>query len=279
MPVLPRRAKILFQLLGTVILLSSPSARAQASGVSSPLKAAQLMGLKVEDSDGQKIGAIRNLIVDTRSGHLKYAVVGAGGFFGVHSTLKLAPVRAMSAATIKRETVALNTTLDHWDHAPSFKSAQLAALGQPDRAREIADYFGQSDIRFANSSPPTLSATGSSAGEQNDLQPAKLKFVSDLIGKRVVNPQQQPIGEVLDLLVSFGQPRPSFAIISTGKFLHHGQQYAVLLTALRQNGDNLLRLNAIAADFLHAPPFNQEVWNKSVAESEPAIYTYSKAGE
>lgn len=275
---LPRRVKILFQLLGALIVFGTPAARAQTNHFSPPLKAAQLMGVKVEDSDGQKIGAIRNLIIDTRSGQLRYAVIGAGGFLGIRSTLKLAPVRVMSAATIKRETVAINTTLDHWNRAPAFKSTQLAALGEPDRAREIAAYFDQRDIRFANPASPTLSATGGT-GEQNEFQPARLKFASELMGKRVVDRQQQPIGEVLDLLVGFGQPRPAFAIISAGKFFRRGQQYAVPLTTLRHNSDGKLVLDATPADLLHAPPFDQAAWDRSSRESEPAIYTYSKPGE
>ena len=276
---LPRRMKILFQLLGAVIVLGAPSAPAQTNRFSPPLRAAQLMGMKVEDSDGQKIGAIRNLIVDTRSGQLKYAVIGAGGFLGIRSTLKLAPARALSAATIKRETVALNTTLDHWNRAPSFKSAQLAALGEPARAREITDYFGQRDIRFGNASDQTLSATGGSTGEQNDSQPATLKFASNLIGKRVVNPRQRPIGEVLDLLVGFGPPQPAFAIISTGKFLRHGDQYAIALTALIQENGNKFMLNATAADLQQAPAFNQTVWQSAAHAGQPAVYRYSKTGD
>jgi hypothetical protein len=214
---------------------------------------------------------VRNLIVDTRSGQVKYAVIASSGFIGVMSTLRLAPSQIMSAATTKRETLFINTTLARWKSAPVFKSAQMASLGEPGRAQEIGRYFGQPEARVASASAPSLSATGGA-------QPAALKFASDFIGRAVVNRQHQKIGEVLDLLVSFGQPHPAFAIISTGRFLQHGNHYAVPISALAPANGRRLMLNADISVLERAPAFSLQVWNVTSADNQQ-IYSYSKTPE
>lgn len=258
--------------LAVSIALCLPIARAQTREFSLPLKAGQLMGVKVEDTDGVTVGAVRNLIVDTHSGQLKYAVIASGGFMGFRSTLRLAPSQIMSAATTKRETLSVDTTLDHWKGAPVFKSSQLALLAEPGRAGQIGRYFGQSETHLPGPAKPPLSSTGAGASDQ---QPQTLKFASDLMGRTVVNRQRQKIGEVLDLLVGFGQPRPVFAILSTGKLFEHGHQYAIPLAALSTDGRRLM-VNADSATLEQAPPFNQEVWDANPADNR-RIFSYSKS--
>ena len=249
-------------------MVGAPLVRAQTDHFPPPLRAGQLMGLKVEDTDGKKIGSIRNFILDARTGELKYAVIASGGFLGVRSALRLAPVQIMSAATTKRQTLAINTTMDEWFNTPVFKPSQLAWLSQPGRAREIASSFAASR---------SLSQTG--AWKQTNAHPHMLKFASDFIGQHVVNPQQQRIGEVLDLLVSFGPPHPAFAIISAGKFFRDGHHYVIPLRALKSDNSRKLFAYVDSNALETAPPFTDEVWNALSPGGSSAIYRYSKIGE
>jgi sporulation protein YlmC with PRC-barrel domain len=275
----PLTVKILFALPLVVTLAWALLGAAQTNPFSTPLKAGQLFGMKVENSDGQKIGTLRNLIVDTRGGELKYAVIGSGGFFGVRSTLKLAPAQIMSAGTTKRDTLAVFVTGGQWRLAPAFKASNLTSLADPARAREITRYFASTSANASDNSKYLLSTTGR-GGERANVPPAELKFASDLIGQRVVNQKQEKIGEVIDLLVSFGRPRPAFAIISTGRFLRRDQEYAVPLKALNPtDSSRKLMLNADAATLQQAPLFNQQAWESRGTNGEAWIYRYSKEDE
>lgn len=198
----------------------------------------------------------------------------------MRSTLRLAPSQILSAATTKRDTLAINTTMNQWLHAPVFRSSQLASLSEPDRAREISDYFEP-----PNKTTPTgpLPATGSSAAvpatNASKAQSKPLKFATDLMGLRVVNSRRQRVGEVLDLLVSFGPPHPAFGVISTGKFFRRGHRYVTPLSALRSEDGNTLVADVSAGDLEKAPPFTQQVWNTANPGDQTAIYSYSKSGE
>lgn len=272
--------KIALGLLLALIVVCPQISTAQDREFSPPLKAAQLMGLKVEDTDGRTVGIVRNLIIDTRSGQTRYAVIASGGFMGVGSSVRLAPSAIMSAATTKREILSINTTLAQWRGAPAFRPSQLATLAAPAHAKEIARYFGKSESRTTGTPGLSLSATGASASTVTNMRPDMLKFASDLMGKTVVNRQRQKIGEVMDLLVGFGEPHPAFAIISTGKFLWHGQQYAIPLATLNFTEDGRkLMAEADSAALQEAPPFNQQVWETVDLTAKPGIYRYSKGGE
>lgn len=262
------KVKTLLIVLIVSTMAGMPFVRAQADHFPPPVRAGQLLGLKVEDTDGQKIGSIRNLILDARTGELKYAVIASGGFLGVQSTLRLAPSQIMSAATTKRQTVAINTTKDEWLGAPVFKPSQLASLSEPHRTRQIANSFSASR---------SLSQTG--AKKPANTQPVTLKFASDFIGQHVVNPQQQRIGEVLDLLVNFGPPHPAFVIVSTGRFFRGGYRVLIPLSALRQNNRKTLLASVDSSSLETAPPFTEEIWNTPGADGSSAIYRYSKIGE
>jgi sporulation protein YlmC with PRC-barrel domain len=271
-PMLKRLSAVKVLCLLAAALISAPAAWAQTNAISLPLKARQLTGLKVENSDGQRVGTVRNLVVDIKTGRLRYVVIASGGFLGVRSTLKLAPAWAMSNATAKRGVLAVSATATQWSHAPVFKWSSLASLGEPNRAREIALDFQRASIGAFNAPTNSLTTTGREAATNSPAP--ELRFASDVIGLRVVNQKQEKIGEVTDLLVSFGAPRPSFAIISSGRLFHREHEYAVPLRGLRSSGDDgKLVLNADAAALQQAAPFNQQAWD--ARGRNDGIYRYS----
>jgi sporulation protein YlmC with PRC-barrel domain len=273
----PLSVKIVFALPLVVTLAWALLGAAQTNPFFEPLRAGQLMGMKVEDTDGQKIGTIRNLVLDTRTGNLKYAVIGSGGILGVHASLKLAPAQVLSAATAKRATLAIFATTERWKHAPVFKSSNLASFANPDRAQEISQYFEPSPTQASRAANNALSTTGHTSGQEAEGPPPVLRFASDLIGTRVVNQNQEKVGEILDLLVSFGRPRPAYAILSGGRFLRREQKYAVPLSALRPTDEGgKLQLNTDAGSLQQAPPFTRKIWDSRDTNRVDRIYRYSK---
>lgn len=250
-------------------------ATAQTNGSVSPLTAGQLLGMRVDDNNGHKAGTIWNLVLDLRTGQLKYAVIASRGTLGVGTTLRLAPPHLLSAATALRGIVAVKVTTETWKHAPVFDPSDLASLAQPGYSQRVSRYFEQSDARVTSRAKDPPPATGYVTGEQPAAHPETLKFASDLIGTRVVNRKKDKIGEISDLLVSFGKPHPAFAIISPGRFFQHQQQYAVSMSALSPTpGSSQLMLNADTAVLQQAPPFNQQAWQGSNTNDRPRFYRY-----
>jgi hypothetical protein len=103
--------------------------------------------------------------------------------------------------------------------------------------------------------------------------PENLKFASDLIGLRVVNKQQERVGEVIDLLVSFSQSHPAFAIISSGRFSRRKHRFAVPVTALiGTDTRGTVIVNADSETLNQAPPFTLQVWDSQDAATSARFY-------
>ena len=273
----PLAVKILFAILLASVLVWPLVAAAQTDPFFAPLRAGQLTGMKVEDTDGGKVGAVRNLIVDVKSGELKYVVIGSGGFLGVRATSRVAPSEAVSAATTKSQTLAISVSTPQWRNAPVFKSANIATLAEPNQEQEISRYFKIDHTHHSNEVVHSLSITGDNTGQHARRPDRELRFVSDLIGMRVVDEKQERVGEVVDLLVRLGPPQPSFVILSSRRFFHHGNQFAVPLSALNDSSKSgKLTLPGPAAMLQDAPSFDQQAWDSGGTN---LIYRYSKADE
>lgn len=237
------------------------------------------MGMQVEDNDGQKAGNVRDLVLNARNGQVKYVVIGSGGFLGVRSTLRIAPVQIVSTATTKRGVLALKATTGQWNHAPPFRTSELASLAEPRRAREISSYFAQPRARTTNTAVKGLAATGHDQA-QHDPQRETLIFASQLIGLRVVNQEQERLGEISDLLLDLGHPHPAFAIVSNGKFVHQDNDYAIPLTAFSADGNKKsLLVNVDMTALQRAPVFGQKAWQTAEKGENPQFYRYIRTNE
>jgi sporulation protein YlmC with PRC-barrel domain len=53
------------------------------SGHTSAIRATKVLGTKVQNPAGQKIGEIKDVILDKQSNHIMFAVLSFGGFLGM----------------------------------------------------------------------------------------------------------------------------------------------------------------------------------------------------
>src|SRR2546422_6774899 len=136
-------------LLPTMMVMFCLAACAQAQShaaakVSSEIQRARLShlrGMTVENRDGEKLGVLKDLIVDMPAGDIKYALVSAGGVLGVRSTRKIVPVQALSDATAKAGILALDVSTRRWKKAPQFRRSELRNFMEPERAAQISNFY------------------------------------------------------------------------------------------------------------------------------------------
>jgi sporulation protein YlmC with PRC-barrel domain len=72
-------------LLGTVgpAFYLKESSMSTSSGHTSAIRASKVVGTKVEDTSGQKIGKVEDVILDKQANAILFAVVSFGGFLGM----------------------------------------------------------------------------------------------------------------------------------------------------------------------------------------------------
>lgn len=83
------------------------------------LSATSLIGDGVRNANGEDLGKIEDLMIDTASGKVEYAVLSFGGFLGIGDKLFAVPLEAMRVDT-KEKCLVLNESKDRLENAPGF---------------------------------------------------------------------------------------------------------------------------------------------------------------
>ena len=83
------------------------------------LSATSITGTDVRNAQGEDLGKVEDLMVDTTTGNVEYAVVSFGGFLGVGDKLFAVPLQAFAIDNDDEELV-LNESKDRLENAPGF---------------------------------------------------------------------------------------------------------------------------------------------------------------
>lgn len=83
------------------------------------LSASTIIGDNVKNGGGQDLGKIEDLMINTDTGDVEYAVLSFGGFLGIGDKLFAVPIEAMQVDTEKKRFV-LNESKERLENAPGF---------------------------------------------------------------------------------------------------------------------------------------------------------------
>ena len=125
--------------LMTLLTANIPSADARdKSGV---LKLSTVLGMKVQDTEGKKLGDIKDLVIDPVDGSIGYAVLDFGGFLGIGDKYFAVPWEALQW-TPDHKTIVLDVSKKDLKQAPGFDKNKWPDLGSEEQALLIYEYYG-----------------------------------------------------------------------------------------------------------------------------------------
>ncbi len=133
----------------------------RASGAES-FRASTLIGSRVTNHQGERLGNLSDLVIDLESGELAYVIVSAGGLVGgFGGELRPVPadrfqVQAMENLLGGVELI-MDMDMERWDRAPSIRQNELAKLEQEKMTSDIREFYGQgggSQQQFGSSDRP-----------------------------------------------------------------------------------------------------------------------------
>jgi sporulation protein YlmC with PRC-barrel domain len=130
------RVTLVLMVLSTA---NAPSAEARdRSGV---LKVSTVVGMKVQDTEGKRLGDIKDLVIDPADGTIGYAVLDFGGFLGIGDKYFAVPWEALQW-TPDRQAIVLDVSRKDLKHAPGFDKNKWPDLGSEEQALIIYEYYG-----------------------------------------------------------------------------------------------------------------------------------------
>lgn len=114
---------------------------ADAADTSTVLKASSLIGKKVQDTDGKKLGDIKDLVIDPVDGSISYAVLDFGGFLGIGDKYFAVPWEVLQL-TKDPKAIVLDVSKKDLKLAPGFDKDNWPDLSKPEYAVIVYEYYG-----------------------------------------------------------------------------------------------------------------------------------------
>lgn len=93
-------------------------------------------GRRVVDQDGEEVGHVEDLLVDTEHNKVRFLQVTTGGFLGLGETTFLIPVEAVTE--VKEDTVRINQSRAHVAKSPKYDPE----LSDPEYLTGVYGYYG-----------------------------------------------------------------------------------------------------------------------------------------
>jgi sporulation protein YlmC with PRC-barrel domain len=148
-------------LLGVISLLSMAFATGSfAQDVPWTLvKGTQFIGADVENTTGEDLGDIKDVVIDRSSGRIAYAVVSFGGFLGLGEKLFAVPWGAFSQPTADKNSFILAVDQERLKNAPGFDQNNWPQMGSRDWVTNLYTYYGVTPYWTATTAAPLSSAS------------------------------------------------------------------------------------------------------------------------
>jgi sporulation protein YlmC with PRC-barrel domain len=100
-------------------------------------------GTKVFNPHGDKLGSIQDLIIDKRSGQVRYAEMEFGGFLGMGTDRYPLPWNLLKYDTVK-DAYVVNLEKEQLDRAPHYSAEKDKQPDYQDEyGRQVYDYYGE----------------------------------------------------------------------------------------------------------------------------------------
>ncbi|WP_317201661.1 PRC-barrel domain-containing protein [Janthinobacterium sp.] len=100
-----------------------------------------LIGDHVYNLKDERLGEIKEIMLDMRSGKVAYAVMSHGGVFTIGEKLFAVPWQALTLDTVNKR-FTLNLDKDRLDSAPGFDSDNWPDMADQAWSTEIHNYYG-----------------------------------------------------------------------------------------------------------------------------------------
>lgn len=229
-------------------------------------RARDIVGMPVLGASGQRLGSVSDLLVDTGSGRVVYAIVSSSGMIGLGSTRHAVPFSALGYANDYRDSLRLDVSDTDWAKAPVFSDEQIPALADQARADYVYRYYHQTwEPLDAGNPVRTDQVPGGDGG---------LRAASRLFG-RDVQAGGRTVGTVDDLIVDVDARNAAVLLNPDDQFSGTSADYVVPFRQLSAvpGGSDALATTLTRSDLESARPFG----DAAAGEKPTTIYRWEVA--
>ena len=203
------------------------------------MRASDLIGKNVTNRNGEGLGEIKDLVVDTTNGRVQYAVIAMGGFLGLGDKLYAYPLERFERTT-ERGKLVLNVDKAKMKSAPGFEDKSWPNFG-------TATYRGEVDKFYGTKSAST----------------ARFARATQILKGDVKDRSKNDIGDIEDMVVSVPTGQVRYVVLEFDRAWNpNNKLVAMPLKALKSedaDGSDLV-YQAERETLQTAPSFDKNQW-------------------
>lgn len=128
------------------------------------LPASTILGYGVRNLEGEDLGDIEDVAVDTERGCIAYAVLSFGGFLGMGDKLFAIPWNALRLDTRAKQFI-LDVDKEQLEEAPGFDKDNWPDMSNQEWGRSISEFYG---VEPYWTTPAPMAGKAGSAGQRRE---------------------------------------------------------------------------------------------------------------
>lgn len=104
------------------------------------LSASTIIGDEIQNSQGEKLGKLEEIMINLDSGKIAYAVLSFGGFLGMGEKLFALPWEKLHVDQ-ERKCIILNADKERFKDMPGFDKEHWPDMADPNWQSKISSYY------------------------------------------------------------------------------------------------------------------------------------------
>jgi len=212
---------------------------------------------------GEKVGNVKDLAVDPDNARVIFAVVEFDSKMGHGDRWYAMPISSIDL-TPDAKSMQIDYTTAQMNEANGFDSKNWPNIIDEKWSGQVYKNFNQTAYWNYPEQPRATGMTVTATDDQSarNQRPRRWQKMSDLIGKVVMNPQNENLGTIKDVTIDPDSGRILYGVLSFGGFLGLGDKYfAIPWSALQLAPDAKNVVLAVDKDRLkNAEGFDKDRW-------------------
>jgi sporulation protein YlmC with PRC-barrel domain len=256
-------ATVLGLFTATAAAVAQEQAKQQTSeqgnvAISHVFRSGDIIGLNVRNKAGEHIGKIDDLVVDLKSGEVRYAALSFGGVAGFGGKLFAVPWQAMTFRMGEPNKAdarffVFDVTKEQLDRMPGFDSSHWPNVADSKWSAGIDKHFN-------------VERNEQDGNERATVAYETVFRASKIKGLDVKNEANEDLGDVNEIVIDVTKGHVKYLVLSHGTILTGGNKlFAVPLSAItlaHANDKTFIRFNVSLDTLKNAPTFDANNWPK-----------------
>jgi len=218
-------------------------------------RVSELVGADVRNSQGEDLGEVEELALDSREGFIRYAVLSFGGILGLGEKLFAIPIDAMNYNREEKRFL-LNVDKEKLKKAPGFDKKNWPDMANPTWISDIDRFYGTESGKA-----PSSERRIEGGGDKSRMSPASPMVPgSEIDDYKVVGSDGREIGDVKEVAIDLADGRVAFIVLS----LKLGNKEVVVPPAafkVDSSRPKTLVVDVPEEKLASAPTFDKARWN------------------